>query len=129
MKYVLSDVAGENYRRADGYWSEDIDDAERFDHDAAVIRKEELEAEECYTKIVETHGRKRHRSESMLMRTTAVLAKLEEAWKEKTIGIGYECDTASGRMTITFEPEGCPELAIQISTDVANVCVGEGDEN
>lgn len=129
MKYVLTDVAGENYRRADGYWSDDIDDAERFDHDAAAVRKEELEAEECYTKIVETHGRKRHRSEAMMMRTTAVLAKLEEAWRGKTIGIGYECDVEAGRINLIFEPDGHPELAVQVNTDIANVCVGEGDEN
>lgn len=129
MKYVLTDVAGENYRMADGSWSESIDEAERFDHDAAMVRREELIVDGCHTQVVETHGRKRKTTESMAMRVSAALAALEEKWKGKTIGIGYDIDVEAGRFNLIFEPEGEPEFAIQVNTDVANILVGEGDQN
>lgn len=129
MKYVLTDMAGEHYRLADGMWTTNIDEAERFDHDAAMVRREELLVEDCHTRVVETHGRKRKTTESMAMRVSAALAALEEKWKGKTIGIGYDIDVEAGRFNLIFEPDGEPEFAIQVNTDVANILVGEGDQN
>ena len=129
MKYVLSDVAGENYRCADGMWSESLDDAERFDHDAAKVRQEELLAAGVHTRIVETHGRKRKTSESIVNRVTKSLDKLERQWEGKTIGIGYEVDVEVGQIILTLEPDGEPELSLNISVDISGVFVGVGDEN
>ncbi len=129
MKYVLSDIAGEHYRLATGEWTTEIDEGERFGHDAAKVRQEELLAQGVHTQIVETHGRKRHTSEAMVKRTAAALAALEEAWVGKTVGIGYEVDVEAGRFNLTFEPIDHPEYAVQVNVDVANILVGEGDEN
>jgi hypothetical protein len=129
MKYVLSDVAGENYRCADGMWSESLDDAERFDHDAAKVRQEELLTAGVHTRIVETHGRKRKTSEAMVMRVSKGLDAVERAWAGKTIGIGYEADVEVGRIVLTLQPEDSPQDALRISVDVANIWIGEGEEN
>lgn len=129
MKYVLTDVAGENYRRADGMWSESADDAERFDFDAAKVRQEELLGEDCHTVVVETHGRSRKRSEAMVLRVSASLEHLEQQWEGKTIGIGFECDVEAGRMNIVLQPTGRPDLCLQMNLDVANILVGRGGEN
>lgn len=129
MKYVLTDVAGENYRRADGMWSDSADDAERFDFDAAKVRQEELMAEDCHTVVVETHGRSRQRSEAMLMRVSAALERLEQQWEGKTIGIGFDCDVEVGRVNLILQPTDEPELCLQLNLDVANIMVGQGDEN
>jgi hypothetical protein len=129
MRYVLTDVAGENYRLADGKWTSQIDEAERFEYDAAVVRQEELMAEDCHTRVVETHGRSRKLSESMIMRITKALGYLEEQWEGKTIGIGYECDVEAGRINLILEPDGEPELCLQVNVDISNVLVGQGDGN
>ena len=129
MKYVLSDVAGEHYRRADGMWTTEIDEAERFDHDSAKVRQEELLLEDCHTKIAETHGRSRKLSESMVLRVTRALEYLEEKWQGKTIGIGFDCDIEAGRINLILEPDGEPENCLQVNVDVANIMVGNGDEN
>jgi hypothetical protein len=129
MKYVLSDIAGENFRLADGMWSEEIDLAERFSFDAAQVRIEELAAEGVHCKAVETHGRKRKTSESIVNRVTKALDKLERQWEGKTIGIGYEVDVEVGQIILTLEPDGEPELSLNISVDISGVFVGVGDEN
>lgn len=129
MRYVLSDVAAEHYRTADGMWSEDIDDAERFDFDAAKIRRDELLEQDCHTRIVETSGRKRSTNEAMVLRVTSALRAVEAQWKGQTIGIGYEADTASGRVTVTLQPEDRPHERIVIAADVANISVGAGETN
>jgi hypothetical protein len=129
MKYVLSDMAGENYRMADGLWCDSLDHAERFSHDAAKVRQEELLMEGVHTKVVETSGRKRKLTAAMAERVAANLDKLEQAWIGKTIGIGYDIDVEVGRFTITLEPDGEPENALQLSVDVANICIGQGEEN
>ena len=127
MKYVLTD--GENYRRADGEWSDSMDDAERFTFDAAVVRRDELADRGVETRIVETSGRSRQNTEAMLLRVTKNLEALERAWEGKTIGIGFECDVEVGRIDLVFEPEGEPENALVVHVDVANVMVGRGENN
>jgi hypothetical protein len=129
MKYVLSDVAGEHFRLASGDWTEEVDRAERFSYDAAQVRLEELAAEGVHAKIVETHGRKRKTSEAIVGRVTQALDRLETQWEGKTIGIGYEVDVEVGQIILTLEPEGEPELSLNISVDISGVLVGTGDEN
>lgn len=129
MKYVLTDAAGQQYRRADGSWSESLDDAERFDFDTAKVRQEELAESGLRTDIVETHGRKRKTSEAMVLRVTRALDAIERAWIGKTIGIGYEADVEAGRIVLTLQPDECPHEAVRVSVDVANIWVGEGEEN
>lgn len=129
MRYVLTDVAGEHYRQPDGMWSESLDDAERFEFDAAKVRQEELAAADVHTRIVETNGRKRKTSEAMVMRLSKGLDAIERAWAGKTIGIGYEADVEVGRIVLTLQPEDSPQDALRISVDVANVWIGEGEEN
>lgn len=127
MKYVLCD--GENYRRADGEWSENIDHAERFSWDAAIVRRDELAAAGTDTRIVETSGRSRQNTEAMLLRVTKNLEALERSWEGKTIGIGFECDVEVGRISLVFEPEGEPENCLVIHADVANIAIGQGEAN
>ena len=127
MKYVLSD--GERYRRADGSWTESLDDAERFSHDAAVVRREELASQSVETRIVETSGRSRKNTEAMLLRVTRNLESLERAWEGKNIGIGFDCDVEVGRINLVFEPEGEPENSLTVHVDVSNVFIGQGDGN
>jgi fibronectin type 3 domain-containing protein len=129
MKYVLSDVAGENFRMADGMWCEEVDLAERFSFDAAQVRVEELLAEGVHTRIVETHGRKRKTSESIVGRVTRALDRLEQQWEGKTIGIGYEVDVEVGHIILTLQPEDQPELSLNVTVDISGVFVGVGDEN
>lgn len=129
MKYVLSDIAGAHYRLADGTWTESLDYAERFSHDAAKVRQAELASHGCHTKIVETTGRKRHLSESMVTRITSNLDKLERSWAGKTIGIGYEVDVEVGQIVLTLEPEGEPSLRLEVSVDISNISVGKGGRN
>jgi hypothetical protein len=129
MKYVLSDVAGENFRMADGMWCEEVDLAERFSFDAAQVRVEELLAEGVHTRIVETHGRKRKTSESIVTRVTRALDKLEQQWEGKTIGIGYEVDVEVGHIILTLQPDDQPELSLNVTVDISGVFVGVGDEN
>jgi hypothetical protein len=129
MKYVLSDIAGENFRLADGNWTDEVDKAERFSFDAAQVRLEELAGEGIHAKAVETHGRKRKTSESIVNRVTKSLDKLERQWEGKTIGIGYEVDVEVGQIILTLEPDGEPELSLNISVDISGVFVGVGDEN
>jgi len=129
MKYVLSDVAGEHFRMADGMWCEEVDLAERFSFDAAQVRVEELLAEGVHTRIVETHGRKRKTSESIVNRVTRALDKLEAQWEGKTIGIGYEVDVEVGHIILTLQPEDQPELSLNVTVDISGVFVGVGDEN
>jgi fibronectin type 3 domain-containing protein len=129
MKYVLSDVAGENFRMADGMWCEEVDLAERFSFDAAQVRVEELLAEGVHTRIVETHGRKRKTSESIVGRVTRALDKLEQQWEGKTIGIGYEVDVEVGHIILTLQPDDQPELSLNVTVDISGVFVGVGDEN
>jgi hypothetical protein len=114
---------------ADGMWCEEVDLAERFSFDAAQVRVEELLAEGVHTRIVETHGRKRKTSEAIVDRVTKALDRLEGQWEGKTIGIGYEVDVEVGQIILTLEPEGEPELALNISVDISGVFVGIGDEN
>lgn len=127
MKYVLSD--GAQYRRADGSWTENLDEAERFSHDAAVVRRDELAGGGVETRIVETSGRSRKNTEAMLLRVTRNLESLERAWHGKTIGIGFDCDVEVGRVDLVFEPEGEPENALVVHVDVSNILIGRGDEN
>lgn len=129
MKYVLSDVAGENFRMADGMWCDEVDLAERFSFDAAQVRAEELAAEGVHTRIVETHGRKRKTSESIVNRVTRALDKLEQQWEGKTIGIGYEVDVEVGHIILTLQPDDQPELSLNVTVDISGVFVGVGDEN
>jgi hypothetical protein len=127
MKYVLAD--GDNYRQADGGFTDEIDHAERFSHDAAVVRRDELAMEGVDTRIVETSGRKRKTTEAMVMRISGNLDKLERKWVGKTIGIGYDVDVEVGRINLTLEPEGEPENALVVHIDVADIMIGQGDEN
>jgi hypothetical protein len=127
MKHILTD--GERYRRADGSWSESIDEAERFSFDAAVVRREELGAEGVATRIVETSGRSRRNTEAMLLRVTRNLERLEQAWQGKTIGIGFDCDVEVGRVNLVFEPEGEPENSLEIHVDVSSILIGRGEAN
>ena len=108
---------------------EEVDRAERFSYDAAQVRLEELAGEGVHTRIVETHGRKRKTSEAMVDRVTQALDRLEGQWEGKTIGIGYEVDVEVGQIILTLEPEGEPELSLNISVDISGVFVGVGDEN
>ena len=127
MKYVLTD--GQSYRCADGSWTDSLDEAERFSHDAAVVRRDELAAGGVETRIVETSGRSRKNTEAMVLRITRNLETLERAWEGKTIGIGFDCDVEVGRVDLVFEPEGEPENALVIHCDIASILVGRGDAN
>lgn len=129
MKYVLSDDGGHVFRMASGDWTDEMDRAERFSFDAAQVRLEELAADGIACKIVETHGRKRKTSEAIVDRITRALDRLEEQWEGKTIGIGYEVDVEVGQIILTLEPDGEPELSLNISVDISGVFVGVGDEN
>jgi hypothetical protein len=127
MKYVLS--RGDEYRRADGKYTDNLDHAERFSHDAAVVRRDELAEAGEATRIVETSGRSRKNTEAMLLRITRNLETLERAWEGKTIGIGFDCDVEVGRINLVFEPENEPENALVVHVDVADILIGQGDEN
>lgn len=127
MKYVLTD--GENYRCADGSWTDNLDEAERFSHDAAVVRRDELGAEGVDTQIVETSGRSRKNTEAMVLRITRGLEAIERAWEGKTIGIGFDCDVEVGRINLVFQPEDEPESAVVVHVDVADILIGAGPEN
>lgn len=127
MKYVLTD--GERYRRSDGSWTDSLDEAERFSHDAAVVRREELAEGNVETRIVETSGRTRQNTEAMVLRVTRNLESLERAWEGKTIGIGFDCDVEVGRVNLVFEPEGEPENALVVHCDIASILIGQGDVN
>lgn len=127
MKYVLTD--GENYRCADGSWSNSLDEAERFSHDAAVVRRDELAAGGVDTRIVETSGRSRKNTETMVLRITRGLEAIERAWEGKTIGIGFDCDVEVGRVNLVFQPEDEPENAVVVHVDVADIVIGAGPEN
>lgn len=127
MKYVLTD--GENYRCADGTWTDDVDHAERFSHDAAVVRRDELADGGVETRIVETQGRSRQVSEAMVLRITKSLDRLETSWQGKNIGIGYECDVEVGRINLTIQPEDEPENALEVHVDIASIFTGRGNEN
>lgn len=67
--------------------------------------------------------------ESRVERLTLQLDQLEQDWIGRTIGIGYDADTDTGRIVITFEPQGAPALALRIVCDVDAVRVGRGDSN
>ena len=67
--------------------------------------------------------------ESIAHRLTLALDAIEQAWIGRTIGIGYDCDTDTGRIKITLEPAGAPEHIVTISADVQDVKVGTGDPN
>ena len=127
MKYVLTD--GENYRRADGSWTDTLDEAERFSHDAAVVRRDELADGGVETRIVETSGRSRRNTEAMVLRVTRSLETLERSWEGKTIGIGFDCDVEVGRINLVLEPEGEPENSLTVHVDVSDIFVGRGDTN
>jgi sulfate adenylyltransferase subunit 1 (EFTu-like GTPase family) len=127
MKYVLTHKG--KYRQADGVFTDEVDHAERFSHDAAVVRRDELSMQGVATRIVETSGRKRNTTEAMVMRITKNLDKLEQAWAGKTIGIGYDIDVEVGRINLIFEPDGEPENALVVHVDVADIMIGQGDEN
>lgn len=61
---------------------------------------------------------------------SVALAKLEDQWDaiDDKIGIGYEIDDETGKMTISFGPED-GRLAVRIVTDIHSVFVGEGPTN
>ena len=127
MKYVLFN--GEEYRRADGEWTPDPDHAERFSHDAAAVRRDELVAAGIDARIVETHGRSRKASAAMVGRITKNLDTLERSWRGKTIGIGYDVDVEAGRVNLIIQPEDEPENALEVAVDIASIMVGRGDAN
>ena len=43
--------------------------------------------------------------------------------------IGFDCDIEAGRINLMLEPDGEPENCLQVNVDVANIMVGNGDEN
>lgn len=67
--------------------------------------------------------------ESRAERTALNLAKMERAWKGKAVGIGFDCDTETGRIVVKFGPVDHPALTITITADIDSISVGEGDEN
>lgn len=66
---------------------------------------------------------------SRVERLTLQLDQLEQDWIGRTVGIGYDADTDTGRIVITIEPQDAPALALRIVCDVDAVRVGRGDAN
>lgn len=68
-------------------------------------------------------------TESIAQRITLALDALEQAWRGKTVGIAYECDTDTGRIRVTFEPLGDDANTLTIYTDVRDIHPGRGNTN
>lgn len=67
--------------------------------------------------------------EAIASRVTRCLDQIEQNWIGRTIGIGYDCDTDTGRITIVLEPKDAPEHTVTITADVTDVLVGVGSTN
>lgn len=67
--------------------------------------------------------------EAAAQRLARALDQMEQNWIGKTVGIGYECDVDSGRITLTFEPVGDAANVLTITADVADVRTGQGPQN
>lgn len=60
----------------------------------------------------------------------AALTALEAQWEEHHhLGIGYDIDDETGKVIVTFGPDGCPEKAVRIVTDIHSIFVGQGPAN
>ena len=68
-------------------------------------------------------------SEHIAQRLTLSLDQLEQNWIGKTIGIGYDCDTETGRSTLSFEPAGDDANTLTVVADVRDVRPGRGNAN
>ena len=78
---------------------------------------------------VETSMKPKNRREAIADRLTRCLDQLEQNWIGKTIGIGYDCDTETGRIRLIFEPQGAPEHTVTVSADITDISVGQGNAN
>lgn len=67
--------------------------------------------------------------EAIAQRLTMALDQMEQNWTGKTVGIGYDCDTETGRITLSFEPAGDPENRLVVIADVEDVRPGHGNQN
>jgi hypothetical protein len=67
--------------------------------------------------------------EAIADRLTRCLDQIEQNWIGRTIGIGYDCDTETGRIKIVFEPNDAAEHTVTIVADITDVSVGTGDAN
>ena len=68
-------------------------------------------------------------SEHIAQRLTLSLDQLEQNWIGKTIGIGYDCDTETGRITLSFEPVDDDANTLTVIADVRDVRPGRGNAN
>lgn len=57
------------------------------------------------------------------------LANLERSWSGKPVGIGFDCDTETGRITVSVGAIGEPAYTFAISADIDDVVIGEGPRN
>ena len=67
--------------------------------------------------------------EAIAERLALALAKLEQSWQGKTIGIGFSCDTETGRIRLSFEVPRDPAFTLTVTANVEDVKVGNGPEN
>ncbi len=71
----------------------------------------------------------KNQREAIADRLTRCLDQIEQNWVGRTIGIGYDCDTDTGRIKIVFEPKDAAEHTVTIVANVTDVSVGTGDAN
>jgi hypothetical protein len=57
------------------------------------------------------------------------LASLEKQWRGKQVGIGFDADTDTGRIVITFGVADEPAFTVTITADIDGVSIGTGDAN
>lgn len=67
--------------------------------------------------------------EAIAKRLTLCLDEVEQSWAGRPIGIGYDCDTDTGRITLRFGPADAPEHTVTLNVDVEDVQVGRGSVN
>ena len=65
--------------------------------------------------------------DAMTRRLAVGLKKLERSWSGKTIGIGFDADMDTGRITMTIGPEG-PTFNLVVTAAVEDVRVGDTTE-
>ena len=68
------------------------------------------------------------RREQTTERLAVGLKKLEQSWQGKPVGIGFDADLESGRITLTIGPEG-QTFNLVVSADVDDVRIGSGERN
>jgi hypothetical protein len=67
--------------------------------------------------------------EARAERLAIALKKLERSWHGKQVGIGFECDTETGEITVSVGAVGEPAYTFNVSADIDDISVGQGDPN